>query len=68
MLLVGLGYLLARQLSGDDGGSLVTVGNYIGQQEKDARLLIEHDGLKVEVTPETGPEASAVTEKLTALT
>ena len=56
VLLAGLGYLLARQLSGDGGGSLVTVGNYIGQQEKDARLLIEHDGLKVEVTTETNEE------------
>jgi beta-lactam-binding protein with PASTA domain/tRNA A-37 threonylcarbamoyl transferase component Bud32 len=55
-LLAGLGYLLAKQLSGDDGGSLVTVGNYMGQQEKDARLLIEHDGLKVEVTTETNEE------------
>jgi serine/threonine-protein kinase len=56
VLLAGLGYLLARQLSGDDGGSLVTVGNYIGQQEKDARLLIEHDGLEVEVSPEINEE------------
>ncbi len=56
VLLAGLGYLLARQLSGDGGSSLVTVGNYIGQQEKDARLLIEHDGLKVEVTTETNEE------------
>jgi serine/threonine-protein kinase len=56
VLLAGLGYLLARQLSGDGGGGLVTVGNYIGQQEKDARLLIEHDGLKAEITTETNEE------------
>jgi eukaryotic-like serine/threonine-protein kinase len=55
-LLAGLGYLLAKQLSGDGGGSLVTVGNYIGRQESEARLLIEDDGLKVEVTTETNEE------------
>ena len=55
-LLAGLGYLLAKQLSGDDGGSLVTVGNYIGRQESEARLLIEDDGLKVEVATETNEE------------
>jgi eukaryotic-like serine/threonine-protein kinase len=52
-LLAGLGYLLARQLSGNGGGGgLVAVGNYIGQKESDARLLIEHDGLKADVTSE----------------
>ena len=56
VLLAGLGYLLARQLSGDGGGSLVTVANYIGQQEGDARLLIEHDGLKADVTTETNDQ------------
>ena len=56
VLLAGLGYLLARQLSGDGGGSLVTVGSYIGRQESEARLLIEDDGLKVEVTTETNEE------------
>jgi eukaryotic-like serine/threonine-protein kinase len=56
VLLAGLGYLLAKQLSGDGGGSLVTVGNYIGRQEKDARLLIEDDGLKVEVSTETNEQ------------
>ena len=55
-LLAGLGYLLARQLSGDGGGSLVTVGNYISRQESEARLLIEDDGLKVEVSTETNEE------------
>ena len=55
-LLAGLGYLLARQLSGDGGSSLVTVGNYIGQQERDARLLIEDDGLEVDVTTETNDQ------------
>ncbi|HEX6381762.1 MAG TPA: Stk1 family PASTA domain-containing Ser/Thr kinase [Acidimicrobiia bacterium] len=56
VLLAGLGYLLARQLSGDGGGSLVTVGSYIGRQESEARLLIEDDGLKVEVSTETNEE------------
>ncbi|HEV8624865.1 MAG TPA: Stk1 family PASTA domain-containing Ser/Thr kinase [Acidimicrobiia bacterium] len=55
-LLAGLGYLLARQLSGNGGGGLVAVGNYIGQKESDARLLIEHDGLKADVTTETNAE------------
>ncbi|MGH9008942.1 MAG: PASTA domain-containing protein, partial [Acidimicrobiia bacterium] len=56
VLLAGLGYLLARQLSGDGGGSLVTVGNYIGQKESDARLLIEHDGLTADITTETNDQ------------
>jgi serine/threonine-protein kinase len=55
-LLAGLGYLLARQLSGNGGGDLVAVGNYIGQKEGDARLLIEHDGLKADVTTEVNEE------------
>jgi serine/threonine-protein kinase len=55
-LLAGLGYLLAKQLAGDGGGSLVTVGNYIGQKESDARLLIEHDGLKADVTTEVNDQ------------
>ena len=55
-LLAGLGYLLAKQLSGGEGGSTVTVGNYIGQKEGDARLLIEHDGLKVDVSTETNDQ------------
>jgi len=57
VLLAGLGYLLARQLSGDDGGGgLVTVGNYIGQKESDARLLIEHDGLEADITTEVNEQ------------
>jgi serine/threonine-protein kinase len=55
-LLAGLGYLLARQLSGNGGGGLVAVGNYIGQKESDARLLIEHDGLKADVTSEVNEQ------------
>ena len=55
-LLAGLGYLLAKQLSGDGGGELVTVGNYIGQKENDARLLIEHDGLKADITTEVNEQ------------
>jgi eukaryotic-like serine/threonine-protein kinase len=34
----------------------VTVGNYIGQKESDARLLIEHDGLKADVTTEVNDQ------------
>ena len=56
VLLAGLGYLLAKQLSGDGGGALVTVGNYIGQKENDARLLIEHDGLKADITTEVNEQ------------
>jgi len=55
-LLAGLGYLLARQLSGNGGGSLVAVGNYVGQKESDARLLIEHDGLTADTTSEVNEE------------
>ncbi|HEV3364248.1 MAG TPA: Stk1 family PASTA domain-containing Ser/Thr kinase [Acidimicrobiia bacterium] len=56
VLLAGLGYLLAKQLSGDGGGDLVTVGNYVGQKENDARLLIEHDGLKADITTEVNEQ------------
>jgi len=55
-LLAGLGYLLAKQLSGDGGGSLVTVGNYIGQQEDEARIRIEERGLKVDISTETNDQ------------
>jgi eukaryotic-like serine/threonine-protein kinase len=55
-LLAGLGYLLAKQLSGNGHGNLVAVGNYIGQKESDARLLIEHDGLKADSTSEVNEE------------
>jgi serine/threonine-protein kinase len=34
----------------------VTVGNYVGQKESDARLLIEHDGLKADVTTEVNED------------
>jgi beta-lactam-binding protein with PASTA domain/tRNA A-37 threonylcarbamoyl transferase component Bud32 len=56
VLLAGLGYLLAKQLGGDGGGSLVTVGNYVDQKESDARLLIEHDGLVADVTTEVNDQ------------
>src|SRR5437764_13959609 len=40
-VLAGLGYLLARQISGGGGkASLVPVGNYVGQTQHDAELLI----------------------------
>ena len=55
-LLAGLGYLLAKQLSGDGGGSLVTVGDYIGQQESEARIRIEERGLKVDISTETNDQ------------
>jgi serine/threonine-protein kinase len=50
-VLAGLGYLLAKQLSGNGGGgSLVAVGNYVGQPVHDAELLIENAGLKADST------------------
>jgi eukaryotic-like serine/threonine-protein kinase len=58
--LAGLGYLLARQLSGDGGGAdLVEVGNYIGQTETEARIRIEERGLKADVVPEVNDDAPA---------
>ncbi len=52
-VLAGLGYLLAKQLSDDDGGGdLITVGNYVGKTEEVARELIEADELEAEITTE----------------
>ncbi|MGH9004168.1 MAG: PASTA domain-containing protein, partial [Acidimicrobiia bacterium] len=52
-VLLGLGYLLARQLSDDGGGgALITVGNYVGKTEEVARELIEDDKLVAEITTE----------------
>ena len=51
--LAGLGYLLAKQLSGDGGGGdLVEVGNYIGQNESEAKIRIEERGLKADIVTE----------------
>jgi serine/threonine-protein kinase len=58
-VLAGLGYLLAKQLSGNSGAPLVAVGNYVGQSESDARLLIDHDGLKANVTTEENDTVAA---------
>jgi serine/threonine-protein kinase len=58
-VLAGLGYLLAKQLSGNGGAPLVAVGNYVGQSESDARLLIDHDGLKADVTTEENDTVAA---------
>jgi len=50
-VLLGLGYLLARQVSGGgSSGKLVAVGNYVGQTQHDAELLIENAGLKADST------------------
>jgi serine/threonine-protein kinase len=58
--LAGLGYLLAKQLSGDGGGAeLVEVGNYIGQTESEARIRIEERGLKADVVPEENDQVPA---------
>ncbi|HYH48351.1 MAG TPA: Stk1 family PASTA domain-containing Ser/Thr kinase, partial [Acidimicrobiia bacterium] len=52
-VLLGLGYLLARQLSGDGGGGdMVEVGNYLGQTENEARIRIEERGLKADIVAE----------------
>jgi serine/threonine-protein kinase len=60
VVLAGLGYLLAKQLSGDNGGGdLVTVGNYIGRTEEVAVSLIEDDGLVPEVTTEENDQVEA---------
>jgi len=51
--LAGLGYLLARQLSGNgSSGALVPVGSYVGQSQHDAELLIQNAGLKPDSTSE----------------
>ncbi|HVW31124.1 MAG TPA: Stk1 family PASTA domain-containing Ser/Thr kinase, partial [Acidimicrobiia bacterium] len=49
--LAGLGYLLAKQISGNGGGGkLIAVGNYVGQSQHDAELLIDNAGLKANST------------------
>jgi serine/threonine-protein kinase len=60
-VLAGLGYLLAKQLSGGSGGSLVTVGNYVNQPVHDAQLLIENAGLKADpITAENDQVAAGL--------
>ena len=59
-MLAGLGYLLAKQLSGNSGGgSLVPVDNYVGQPVNDAELLIENAGLKADSTTEENDQVDA---------
>jgi beta-lactam-binding protein with PASTA domain len=59
-VLAGLGFLLAKQLSGNSGGgSLVPVGNYVGQTQHDAELLIENAGLKADSTTEENDQVDA---------
>ena len=58
-VLAGLGYLLARQLSGNHGGPLVTVGNYVNQTQHDAELLIQNAGLKPDSTTEVNDQKAA---------
>jgi beta-lactam-binding protein with PASTA domain/tRNA A-37 threonylcarbamoyl transferase component Bud32 len=58
--LAGLGYLLAKQLSGNGGGgSLVAVGSYVNQPVHDAELLIDNAGLKAESTTEENDQVPA---------
>ncbi len=58
--LAGLGYLLARQLSGNGGGGkLVAVGNYVGQPVHDAELLITNSGLNPDSTTEENDQVAA---------
>src|SRR5437588_8660968 len=59
-VLAGLGYLLARQISGNGGGSsLVAVGNYVGQPVHDAELLIKNAGLTPDSTTEEHDQVAA---------
>jgi eukaryotic-like serine/threonine-protein kinase len=59
-VLAGLGYLLAKQLSGDGGGGdLVEVGNYVGQSESEARIRIEERGLKADIITEENDQFEA---------
>jgi eukaryotic-like serine/threonine-protein kinase len=59
-VLLGLGYLLARQLAGDGGGGdLVEVGNYVGQTESEARIRIEERGLRADVITEENDQIPA---------
>jgi beta-lactam-binding protein with PASTA domain/tRNA A-37 threonylcarbamoyl transferase component Bud32 len=49
-VLAGLGYLLARQLQGGNGGAAkrITLTSFIGRPSEEAKAILEHDGLKVE--------------------
>src|SRR3989449_11311800 len=59
-VLAGLGYLLAKQLSGNGGrAALVPVGNYVGQTQHDAELLIQNAGLKANSTTEENDQIPA---------
>ncbi len=59
-VLAGLGYLLAKQLSGNGGGGkLVAIGNYVGQTQHDAELLIQNSGLKPDSTTEENDQVPA---------
>jgi serine/threonine-protein kinase len=57
--LAGLGYLLARQLSGGKSGSLVAVSNYVGMTQHDAELLIQNAGLKPDSSSEENDQVAA---------
>jgi serine/threonine-protein kinase len=58
--LAGLGYLLARQLSGNGGRTaLVPVSNYVGMTQHDAELLIQNAGLKPDSTSEPNDQIAA---------
>ena len=58
-VLLGLGYLLARQLSGGSSGALIPVGNYVGQTQHDAELLIQNAGLKADSSSEENDQVTA---------
>jgi serine/threonine-protein kinase len=58
--LAGLGYLLARQLSGNgSSGKLIAIGNYVGMTQHDAELLIQNSGLKPDSTTEENDQVQA---------
>jgi serine/threonine-protein kinase len=58
-VLAGLGYLLAKQLSGDGGTKLIAVDNYVGKPVHDAELLIENAGLKPDSVTEENDQVPA---------
>ena len=58
VLLAGLLYLLARQLSGDDDPAVaqIEVPNVVGQEVADAQATLEDRGFEVEITREANED------------
>ena len=55
-VLAGLGYLLATQLTNNDGSGTIPLRNVIGSPVDQATLLLEDDGFKVETDYEVNDE------------